>query len=204
VQRLKALVDLDAIAAGCATTRGYYGAARSVLIAAAIGLIEGIITQDMMTTINRVLKDKFPHRLNEAIQVFRELVEGFFKVVPDPTPNQVQPFMSQVTDPDDAPILAAAILSGCKVLVTFNTRHYLKAKGVLVMRPEAFLQLMEEGNQRRNQQALSHTKLKAGDLRCRRSGQKFKMPMKGSFGSSSVCTNSPSGRKKQASQKRNS
>lgn len=144
MQRLRVLADLDVIAAGCATTRGYYSAARSVLVAAAIGLIEGIITQDMMTTINRVLRDKFPHRFSEATQVFRELVEGFFKIVPDPTPNQVQPFTSQVTDPDDAPILAAAVLSGCKVLVTFNTKHYSKATGILVMRPEAFLELIRK------------------------------------------------------------
>ncbi len=115
MQRLKVLADLDVIAAGCATTRGYYSASRSVLIAAAIGLVEGIITLDMMTTINRVLKDKFPHRFGEATQIFRELVEGFFKVVPDPTPNQVQPFVSQVTDPDDATIFAVAIFSSCKV-----------------------------------------------------------------------------------------
>ena len=83
-------------------------------------------------------------QLSEANQVFHELIEGFFKVVPAPTPSQVQPFISQVIDPDDAPILASAILSGCKVLVTFNTRHYLKAAGILVMRPEVFLELMRK------------------------------------------------------------
>lgn len=106
--------------------------------------MQGVVSEQVVQEVQKVLSTKLVRHLPQATQVFRELVEGFFKIVPDPTPNQVQPFTSQVTDPDDAPILAAAVLSGCKVLVTFNTKHYSKATGILVMRPEAFLELIRK------------------------------------------------------------
>jgi len=142
--RLNVFYDSDVVSSGCATTKGYHSAARSLLVIAAAGLVQGVVSEQVVQEVQKVLSTKLVRHLPHATQVFRELVEGFFKIVPDPTPNQVQPFTSQVTDPDDAPILAAAVLSGCKVLVTFNTKHYSKATGILVMRPEAFLELIRK------------------------------------------------------------
>jgi predicted nucleic acid-binding protein len=142
--RVNVFYDSDVVSSGCATTKGYHSAARSLLVIAAAGLVQGVVSEQVVQEVKKVLSIELVRHLPEANQVFHELIEGFFKVVPDPTPSQVQPFISQVTDPDDAPILASAILSGCKVLVTFNTRHYLKAVGILVMRPEAFLELMRK------------------------------------------------------------
>jgi len=142
--RLNVFYDSDVVSSGCATTKGYHSAARSLLVIAAAGLVQGVVSEQVVQEVQKVLSTKLVRHLPQATQVFRELVEGFFKIVPDPTPNQVQPFTNQVTDPEDAPILAAAVLSGCKVLVTFNTKHYSKATGILVMRPEVFLELIRK------------------------------------------------------------
>gem|GEM_PF-1080687 len=136
--------DSDTVSAGCATMRGYYSASRALLVIAAAGLVRGVVSEQVLAEVRSVLATRLAHRALEAGEILRELVEGYFVVVPDPTPEQVQPFFPQVTDLDDAPILAAAVLSGCRVLVTFNTRHYGKAVGIQGMRPDAFMALMRQ------------------------------------------------------------
>jgi hypothetical protein len=82
--RLNVFYDSDVVSSGCATTKGYHSAARSLLVIAAAGLVQGVVSEQVVQEVKKVLSTKLARHLPAATQVFRELVEGFFKVVPDP------------------------------------------------------------------------------------------------------------------------
>lgn len=90
-----------------------------VLRLAEITLIEALTSQQVIAEAERNLGAKLP----KALPAFHHLVDRSLSIVPDPDPQDLQPY-GGLADSKDLPILVTALRESCPWLVTFNTRHY--------------------------------------------------------------------------------
>ena len=117
-QRLKVFLDTSALIAGVASSRG---AARAVLQLAEIGLIEVIVSRQVIVEADRNIEEKLPKILNE----YREFMELLAPVmIDDPRQKDIERFL-KIINYDDAPILASAVISGADFLVTWDRKHFM-------------------------------------------------------------------------------
>ena len=127
-------VDADVLFAGAASP-SEHGASLLVLRMAEITLLEALTSEQVIAEAERNLAEKLPRTL----PAFRLIVSRCLRVVPDPSPTDLQPYRG-LADPADLPILVAALREGCPWLVTFNVRHYQPGHSdVAVLRPGEFL-----------------------------------------------------------------
>jgi len=118
--RLKVFLDTSALIAGIASSTG---AAREVLRLAELQLIEIVLSKQVIVEADRNIDAKLPDISYE----YRSFVELLAPVlVDDPSPKDIKKYSDLILDPDDAPILAAAVLSGVDCLVTWDKKHFLK------------------------------------------------------------------------------
>jgi hypothetical protein len=102
---------------------------------AEITLVEAVTSQQVIAEAERNLVEKLP----QALPAFRLLVSRCLRVVPDPSPADIQHFAG-LADAKDLPILVAALREDCPWLVTFNGRHFQPGHpDVTVLRPGEFL-----------------------------------------------------------------
>jgi len=141
-RRPRVFLDADVLFAGAASP-SQHGASLLVLRMAEITLVEALTSQQVIAEAERNLAEKLP----QALPAFRLLVSrclppmqlGGLRIVPDPTPADLEPH-SGLADPEDLPILVAALREGCPWLVTFNVRHYQPGHPeVTVLHPGDFL-----------------------------------------------------------------
>jgi len=118
--RLKVFLDTSALIAGIASSTG---AARELFRLAELGLIEVVISRQVVVEADRNIEAKMPEIMHEY-RAFIALLAPL--LVEDPTPKNVKKY-SVFIDPDDAPILDAAVLSGVDYLVTCDRKHFLKS-----------------------------------------------------------------------------
>ena len=111
-------IDADVLFAGAASP-SEHSASLLVLRLAEITLIEAITSEQVITEAERNLEAKVP----KALPVLRHLINRCLRIVKDPEPEDLQPYLG-LADPKDLPILVAALRESCPWLVTFNTRHY--------------------------------------------------------------------------------
>jgi hypothetical protein len=150
--RPRVLVDADALFAGAASPNEH-GASLLVLRLAEITLIDAVTSQQVVTEAERNLADKLPR----ALPAFRLLVSRCLRVVPDPQPGDLVPFAGQA-DPEDLPILVAALREGCPWLVTFNVRHFQPGHpDVSVLPPGEFVLRVREQLARLEKEATRQT-----------------------------------------------
>ena len=116
--KLRVFVDADVLFAGSAAP-SQHGASLAVLRLAELTLIEAVASQQVIAEAERNLAEKLP----DALPAFRLIVSRCLRIVPDPNPADLAPFLGQA-DRKDLPILAAAVREGCAWLVTFNVRHF--------------------------------------------------------------------------------
>jgi predicted nucleic acid-binding protein len=117
-QRLKVFLDTSALIAGVASSRG---AARAVLQLAEIGLIEVIVSRQVIVEADRNIEEKLPKMLDD----YREFMELLSPVlIDDPHQKDVERFL-KVINYDDAPILASAVGSGADFLITWDGKHFI-------------------------------------------------------------------------------
>jgi len=117
-QRLKVFLDTSALIAGIASVKG---AARAVLQLAETGLIEVIVSRQVIVEADRNIEDKLPELLGE----YREFIKFLAPVmVDDPSFVEIKRFLT-VINPDDAPILAAAVDADADFLVTWDKKHFI-------------------------------------------------------------------------------
>ncbi|MBI5180996.1 MAG: PIN domain-containing protein [Nitrospirae bacterium] len=117
-QRPKVFLDTSALIAGIASSKG---AARAALQLAEIGLIELIVSRQVIVEADRNIEEKLPEMLNE----YREFIKLLAPVlVDDPLQKDIAKYLA-VINPDDAPILASAVISGADFLVTWDRRHFI-------------------------------------------------------------------------------
>jgi hypothetical protein len=111
-------IDADVLFAGCAGP-SEYGASLVILRMAEITLLDAIVSQQVIDEAERNLAAKMP----KVLPAFGLIVSRCLQVQPDPAKEQLSLYEG-MAHPADTPILAAAHLSGCPYLVTFNLRHY--------------------------------------------------------------------------------
>lgn len=130
VSRLRVFVDADVLFAGAASP-STHGASHIILAMGELTLIECITSEQAVAEVERNLAAKLPAKLPE----FRLLVSRALRVVPDPTQEHLSEYVGQA-DPQDLPLLVAALREGCPYLTTFNTRHYFPAGPTIkILRP---------------------------------------------------------------------
>jgi len=133
--RPRVFVDADVLFAGAASPSDH-GASLVVLRMAEITLIEAIVSQQVITEAERNLAGYLPN----VLPLFQSIVSRCLRVVPDPSPSELDSLRG-LADPKDTPILAAAVRESCPWLVTFNGRHYQPGhSSVKVVRPGEFVQ----------------------------------------------------------------
>lgn len=117
-QRPKVFLDTSALIAGIASAKG---AARAVLQLAETGLIEVIVSRQVIVEADRNIEDKLPEMLSE----YREFIELISPVlIDDPLQKDIKRFLA-VINPDDAPILAAAVNADADFLITWDRKHFI-------------------------------------------------------------------------------
>jgi len=127
-------VDADVIFAGAAAP-SEQGASHVVLQMAELTLIECVSSEQAVTEAERNLAEKLPHKLPEL----RLLISRCLRVIADPAPEELLPYVGQA-DPKDLPILVAALRAGCPYLLTFNIQDYRPQTGTIsIQRPGEYL-----------------------------------------------------------------
>ena len=141
-QRPKVFLDTSALIAGIASSRG---AARAVLQLAEIGLIEVIVSRQVIVEADRNIEEKLPEMLNE----YRKFIEILAPaLVDDPQQKDVKRFLT-VINPDDAPILASAVISDADFLITWDRKHFIGKNirihsNLKIVTPDEFLKYFRE------------------------------------------------------------
>lgn len=130
VHKPRVFVGADVLFAGAASPQEH-SASLVVLRMAEIGLIDALTCQQVIIETERNLAEKLP----KALTAFRMLVSRSLRLVPDPSPTELLPFVG-LANAEDLPILVSAMRENCPWLVTFNIQHYQPghAKG-LILRP---------------------------------------------------------------------
>jgi predicted nucleic acid-binding protein len=132
--RPRVFVDANVLFAGAAAPTEH-GASLVILRMAEITLIDAITSEQVIAEVERNLTAKLP----QALSRFRLLVERCLQVVPDPSPGDLSKHIG-AADPNDLPILIAALRESCPWLVTFNVRHFEPGHpDVKILRPGQFV-----------------------------------------------------------------
>ena len=111
--------DTSAYIAGLVSTSG---AARELLRLAETQIIGMVVSEEVITEVDRVLSTKFPGRVLESRQIWKNIEP---EIAPNPTTNQTTPFL-KILEKGDAEILCAASLAKVSAFVTWNTRDFMK------------------------------------------------------------------------------
>ncbi len=128
-------VDADVLFAGAASPNEH-SASLVILRMAEITLIEAVTSEQVITEVERNLKEK----MLAAMPAFQMLVSRCLRVVSDPSVAEIKA-LSQAADPKDVPILAAAARERCVYLTTHNTRHFQPGvESVTVLKPGDLVQ----------------------------------------------------------------
>ncbi len=127
--RPKVFLDSSALIAGIASSKG---AAREILRLAEIGLIEIIVSRQVVVEADRNITAKLP----ECLDDFRNYLETLAPVlVADPSQREILRFSSLI-QPHDAPILAAAVSAQADYLVTWDQKHFMTKRPRALARPK--------------------------------------------------------------------
>jgi hypothetical protein len=130
----RVLLDADVLFAGAASP-SEHSASLVILRMAEITLIEALTPQQVITEAKRNLAAKLP----QVLPAFQLIASRCLRVVPDPLPTDLIPGHG-LADPEDLPILVAALREECPWFVTFNLRHYLPGHpAVKVLSPGEFV-----------------------------------------------------------------
>jgi len=136
-RRPRVFIDADVLIAGSASTTG---ASHMVLPLSELGLVDGLVSEQVVREAERNLERKLP----AALAAFRALGAAGCHVIDDPTETETSAVHGQA-DPKDAPILAAALKAGCDWLLTFNTKDFSPAPGrVRVAQPGGFIDSLRQ------------------------------------------------------------
>jgi hypothetical protein len=126
----RVFIDADVLLAGAAAP-GEHRAGLILLRMAEVTLIEACVCQQTLQEAERNLAAALP----KTLPVFRLLASRCLQVIPDPIAADLVPYAG-LADPQDLPVLAAAVQSGCPWLATYNLHHYRPGHpSVLTLRP---------------------------------------------------------------------
>jgi len=119
MSKIKVFLDSSAVIAGIISSTG---AARVLLVMSENGQIETFISEQVIVESERSIARKVPHALPEFRQTLKD---AGLKVVHKPTQEEIEENISLIADPDDVPILLAAMKAHVDYLATHNRKHFL-------------------------------------------------------------------------------
>jgi predicted nucleic acid-binding protein len=119
MSKARIFLDSSALIAGVLSSAG---ASRVLLVMAEMGDIDLLINEHVIVECERSLAKKVPEALPELRQTIKD---AGLKILKDASPKEVQASLYVISDPNDAPILAAAIKAKVDFLVTHDRRHFL-------------------------------------------------------------------------------
>jgi len=120
-KRWRVFLDTSALIAGLISQTG---AAREVLRLCEAGVVETLVSTQVLTEADRNLSEKLPGLVADYHLLIQSIAPT---LVDDPTPSEVSR-VTGVIHSNDAPILAAAIAAEADYLVTWNTKHFHQPK----------------------------------------------------------------------------
>lgn len=134
-EKVRIFIEADVLFAGSASPHEY-SASLVILRMAEITLIKAITSQQVITEVERNLKQKMP----SALTTFRMLVSRCLEVLTDPTQEEVDE-LNDAANPKDLPILTAAVKHNCQFLTTFNIKHFQPGvRNLTVLLPDDLVQ----------------------------------------------------------------
>ena len=119
MSKIKVFLDSSAVIAGIISSTG---AARVLLVMSEAGQIEMFISEQVIVESERSLARKVPHALPDFRQALKDAQP---KIIKNPTPKQIEDNLYLIADPDDVPILLAAMHANVDYLATHNRKHFL-------------------------------------------------------------------------------
>lgn len=124
------------------------GASRAILNLAEMGLIQLVVSRQVLLETERNLRRKLPDGLPLVAEWLSYLS---LKIVDDPLPERYQRWVS-IIEEKDAPILAAAVDAEVDYFVTLNTRDFtpevMNAAGLTILTPSQFIERVRDILQR--------------------------------------------------------
>jgi predicted nucleic acid-binding protein len=129
---LPVCVDADVLIAGLLSRTG---ASHAILVLGELGLLRLVVPEAAVAEVRRNLTARLP----EAAPLFEEFLRAVALQIHRPTSSDLER-ASDLADRKDAPILAAAIGAGARLLVTHNVRHFRSGQGVRVVRPRTLVE----------------------------------------------------------------
>jgi predicted nucleic acid-binding protein len=116
------------------------GASRAVLLMGEIGLIQLIVSHQVLTEAERNIRKKLPRALPNFVEQMTYLQ---LEIVPDPDEAESKRW-EHLIEAKDAPILAAAIDAQVDRLISLNTKDFNpdvgKQVGLIIQTPATFVQ----------------------------------------------------------------
>ena len=103
------------------------GAARALLLLSEDGKLNLIVSEQVIAEIERNLARKAPKVLPYARDMIRQ---ARIRILPDPSPQAIEPCRDWIAHAADLPILVAAAEARVDFLVTLNRRHFTDDAGV--------------------------------------------------------------------------
>jgi predicted nucleic acid-binding protein len=119
MSKIKVFLDSSAVIAGVISSTG---AARVLLVMSENGQVETFISEQVIAESERSIAKKVPQALPEFRQVLKD---ANLKVIHNPTQEEINENLYMIADPDDVPILLAAIQANVDYLATHNRKHFL-------------------------------------------------------------------------------
>ncbi|MBX3000188.1 MAG: PIN domain-containing protein [Caldilineaceae bacterium] len=120
------------------------GASHALLLLAESGLIQLVVSRQVLDEVERNLRRKLPDGLPLLLIWLAEIGPV---VLADPAVDQYQRWFS-VTEPKDAPIIEAAVQAGVDYLLTLNTKDFTPevalASGLMIQTPSEFIQTIRQ------------------------------------------------------------
>ncbi len=120
MSKIKVFLDSSAIIAGVISDTG---AARVLLVMSENGQIETFISEQVIVESERSLAKKVPGALPDFRQTLKDASP---KVLHNPTQEEIKENLYLIADPDDVPILLAAMKAHVDYLATHNRKHFLE------------------------------------------------------------------------------
>jgi len=125
-------VDADVLIAGLLSRTG---ASHAILVLGELGLLRLVLPEAAVAEVRRNLAAKLP----EAAPLFEEFLRAVSVQIHRPTAHDRER-ARQLADAKDVAILATAIGSGARLLVTHNIRHFRSGEGLRVVRPRTLIE----------------------------------------------------------------
>lgn len=97
------------------------GAAAELVRLAEAGLIQMVVSEEVIIEIDRVLSSKFPELIQENRRLWKHLSP---EIAPNPSHDSIRAFLGKLAK-GDAAILCAAHLAKVTAFVTWNTRDFM-------------------------------------------------------------------------------